>query len=61
MEQLLISVSTITRCDSASVFILLVGSPAGFVSSAVGLKICAITSIIKKYKLIIRKNRKIIK
>ena len=38
--------------------ISLVGVPVGIASSAVGLKICAITAGIKKYKSIIKKNRK---
>ena len=58
VEQLLILDSTITRCVSVSAFALLVCVFAGSKSSAVGLKICAITARIKKYKSIIKKKRK---
>ena len=34
------------------------GIPIGIISSAVGLKICAITAGIKKYKSIIKKKKK---
>ena len=41
-----------------SSFASLVGIPVGIASSAVRIKICAITAIIKKYKSIISKNKK---
>ena len=47
--------STITGCVSASVFSSLIGTPIGITSSAIGLKICAITTGIKKS--IIRKKK----
>ena len=41
-----------------SFFASLVGIPIGITSSAIGLKICAITAGIKKYKSIIKKKKK---
>ena len=43
---------------SISAFALLFGIPIEITSSAVGLKICAITAGIKKYKSIIKKKKK---
>ena len=43
-----------------SAFASLVGIPVGIASSAVGVKICAITSLIKK-SIIKKKRRSIIK
>ena len=45
-------------CDSISAFASLAVISAGFVSSALGLKICAITAEIKRYKSVIKKKRK---
>ena len=56
IAHLLIVISTITGCVSISDFASLVGIPIGITSSAIGLKICAITVGIKKYKLIIKKE-----
>ena len=50
--------STITWCVFISVFASLVGIPSGIVSSAVEIKLCGITAIIKKYKSIINKKKK---
>ena len=58
VEHLLILASTSTGCVSVSAFTLLVAIPVVITSSAVGLKICAITSGIKKYKSIIKKKKK---
>ena len=58
IEHFLILASTITRCISSSAFVSLLGIPIEFTSSAVGLKICAITAGIKKYKSIIKKKKK---
>ena len=58
IEYVLIFGSTITGCVSISVFASLVGIPTGITSSAIGLKICAITAGIKKYKSIIKKKKK---
>ena len=55
IEHFLILASTITGCVSISAFASLVGIPIGITSSAIGLKICAITAEIKKYKSIIKK------
>ena len=54
----LILSSTITGCISISAFASLVGIPIGITSSAIGLKICAITEAIKNYKSIIKKKKK---
>ena len=58
IEQFLILGSTITSCVSISAFASLVSIPIGITSSAIGLKICAITAAIKKYKSIIKKKEK---
>ena len=55
---MLILVSTVTGCVSISAFASLVYVPVGITSSAVGIKSCAITAGIKKYKSIIKKKRK---
>ena len=57
IDPLLIVISTITGCVSISAFGSLVAIPIGITSSAIGLKICAITAGIKIYKLIIKKNK----
>ena len=51
-------ISTITGCVSISAFAALVGISIGITSSATGLKICAITAGIQKYKSIIKKKKK---
>ena len=51
-------VSTISGCVSMSTVVSLVGVSVGTASSAVRLKICAITTAIKNYKSIIKKIRK---
>ena len=61
-EHFLILAFTITGCTSISAFASLVGILIGITSSAIGLKIFAITAGIKKYKSIIKeKKRSIIK
>ena len=45
-------------CLSISTFASLLGVLIGITSYAIGLKICAITAVIKRYKLIIKKNKK---
>ena len=57
IEHFLILTSTITGCVSISDFTCLVGIPIGVTSSATGLKVCAITAWIKKYKLVIKKKK----
>ena len=39
-------------------FVSLIGIPIRITSSAIGLKICAISAAIKKYKSIIKKKKK---
>ena len=51
-------VSTITSCVSISAFFSLVCVPVAITSSAVGIKICAITAGTRKYKSIIKKKKK---
>ena len=58
IEQFLILVSAVAGCISISVFASLIGVPIGIMSSAIGLKVCAITAGIKKYKAIIKKKKK---
>ena len=58
IEHLLGKVFTITGCVSIFAFASLVGIPIGTTSSAIGLKICLITSGIKQYKLITKKKKK---
>ena len=58
IEPFLILASTITGCVFSSYFASLIGISIGIMSSAVGLKICAITARIKKYKSIIKKKKK---
>ena len=50
--------STVTGSVSVSAFAALVGISVGITSSAVGIKICAITAGIKRYKSIIKKKKK---
>ena len=49
---------TVTGCISFSAFASLVAILVGITSSAVGIKICAITAGINKYKSIIKKKKK---
>ena len=58
VEHWLILVSTVIGCVSISAFPSLVAIPLGITSSALGIKICAITAVIKKYKSIIKKKKK---
>ena len=58
IENFLILASTITGCISTSAFASLLGIPIGITSSAIELKICAITAGIKKYKSITKKKKK---
>ena len=57
IEHLLILASTITSCVSVSVFGSLVCVHWDITSSGVGIRICAITAGIKKYKLIIKRKK----
>ena len=58
VEHLLILVSTVAGCVSVSTFASLVFVLVGITSSAVGIKMCAITAGVKKYKAIIKKKKK---
>ena len=58
IEHFLILAFTISGCISISDFVSLLGIPIGITSSAIGLKICATTAGIKKYKSIIKKKKK---
>ena len=58
VEHLHILASTTTGCVSISAFASLGCVPVGITSSAVGIKICAITAGNKKYKSIIKKKKK---
>ena len=58
IEHFLILASTISGCIPISVFASLIGIPIGIKSSAIGLKICAIAARTKKYKSIIKKEKK---
>ena len=55
---MLILVSRVTGCISISAFTSLVAISVGVTSSAVEIKICAITAGIKKHKSIIKKKKK---
>ena len=57
-EHFLLLACTITGCISVSAFSSLLGVPIRIVSSAIGLKIYAVTSRIKNCKLIIKNNGK---
>ena len=57
VKQLLISASIVTGYVSIFAFASLVCVPVGIISSGVGLKTCANTAGVKKYKSII-KNKK---
>ena len=54
---MLILVSTVTCCVSISAFASLVCVPVGITGSVVGIKICAVTGRIKKYKSVIKKKK----
>ena len=58
VENLLVLASLITGCVSISAFASLACVPVGVTSSAIRIKMCAITVEIKKYKTIIKKKKK---
>ena len=58
IEHFLILGSTNTGYISLSTYASLIGIPVGIASSAIGLKIYAITVAIKKYKSLIKKKKK---
>ena len=57
IEHFLLLASVVTECISISAFASLLGIPIGFMSSAVELKICAITAGIEKYQSIVKKRK----
>ena len=58
IENFLILVSAINGPVSISAFVSLIGIPVEITSSAIGLKIFAVTAGVKKYKSIIKKKKK---
>ena len=58
IEHLLVLAFVVTGCVSISTFTSIVGIPIGITSSAVVIKLCAVTERIKKYKSIIKKEEK---
>ena len=58
IEHLLIIISTITACVSITNFASLNRILIEITSSAIGVKICVITSGIKKYKSMNKKKRR---
>ena len=58
VKNLLICVLTVTGCLSISAFVSLVCVPVGIVTSAVEMKIRAITAGSKRHKSIIKKKEK---
>ena len=58
IDHLLIAISTIIGCVFISACASLIGILIGITSFEIGLRICAITSGIKKYKSIIKKKEK---
>ena len=58
IEHILILAYVVTGCVSIATFASLVGNSIGITSSAVGIKICAITAGTKKHKSIIIKKTK---
>ena len=58
IEHFLILAPTTTVCTLIFAFTSLTGILMGITSSAIGLKICAVTAGIKKYKSIIKKKKK---
>ena len=57
-KHLLILSSMITGCALISTFASLVSVPVGNTSSAIGIKICAITAGIKNFKSVMKKKKK---
>ena len=58
IEHLLILATTIARCVSISSFVSVVGMSVGITSSGVRIKICVITTEIRSYNSIIKKQRR---
>ena len=47
----------VTGCILISTLVFLLGIPIGITSTAIGLKICTITTGIKNYKSIVKKKK----
>ena len=58
VEHCFILVSAVSGRVVMTCFAFVVGIPIGITSAALGVKICAITAAIKKYKSIVKKERK---
>ena len=58
INHFLILASGVTVCVSIFTFASLVSIPIGITSSAIGLKICAMSAGVKKYKSILKKERR---
>ena len=57
IEHFLILASAITGCISISFSGSLLGIPIGMTSSTIGLRMCTVAAVIKKYKSIIKKKK----
>ena len=57
-EHFLILASTVTGCVSISAFASFFSIHIGITSSAIGLKICAISAVIERYKSVTKKKKK---
>ena len=55
---MIILILNVTGCVSISALDLFISVPGGITSSPIGIKICGITAGIKKYKSVIKKNKK---
>ena len=61
IEHFVIMASAVTECASTSAFASLIDFPGGTTSAAMGLKICSMTAIIKKFKSINKKRGNMMK
>ena len=57
IEHFLVLASAVSGCISIFAFASLLGISIGIMRSAIGLKICAVTARVKKYKSIIKKKK----
>ena len=55
---MIILILNVTGCVSISALDLFISVPGGITSSPIGIKICGIIAGIKKYKSVIKKNKK---
>ena len=58
IEHLVILIASVTGFVSISAFVSSLGIPIGIMCSAIRLKVCLFTAGIKKYKSIIKKEKK---